>query len=129
MSYVVQQNGTVDTTSFRVRYPTNPSLPSQPSKRCTGRASSLRRSGAFPLRCPCTSGSSSSPVLGRPLRTGMFDLIASLDKRRTEYKYVGWVYILRNRAFRDPLLKIGQSRRPHRSVPLTRRRHRRTTGL
>ncbi len=41
-----------------------------------------------------------------------FDVISSLDKRRREYRHVGWVYIMRNRAFRDPLLKIGQSSRP-----------------
>ena len=41
-----------------------------------------------------------------------FDVIRSLDKRRREYRHVGWVYIMRNRAFRDPLLKIGQSSRP-----------------
>jgi len=41
-----------------------------------------------------------------------FDVIRSLDKRRSEYRHVGWVYILRNRAFRAALLKIGQSRRP-----------------
>src|SRR3989441_9859673 len=41
-----------------------------------------------------------------------FDIISSLDKRRREYRHVGWIYILRNRAFRDPLLKIGQSSRP-----------------
>ena len=45
-------------------------------------------------------------------RQNPFFIIQSLDKRLREYKYVGWVYILRNRAFRDPLLKIGQSRRP-----------------
>src|SRR2546426_1182794 len=41
-----------------------------------------------------------------------FDVIRSLDKRRREYRHVGWVYIMRNRAFRDPLLKIGESSRP-----------------
>jgi hypothetical protein len=41
-----------------------------------------------------------------------FDVIKSLDKRRREYKYVGWIYVLRNRAFKEPLLKIGQSQRP-----------------
>ena len=41
-----------------------------------------------------------------------FDVIGSLDKRRREYRYVGWVYIMRNPAFRELLLKIGQSGRP-----------------
>jgi len=41
-----------------------------------------------------------------------FDVIRSLDKRRREYRNVGWLYIMRSRAFREPLLKIGKSRRP-----------------
>ncbi len=38
--------------------------------------------------------------------------ILALDKRRRENRHVGWIYIMRNRAFRDPLLKIGKTRRP-----------------
>ena len=45
-------------------------------------------------------------------RPNPFYVIQSLDKRRREYKYIGWIYILRNPAFKDRLLKIGQSRRP-----------------
>ncbi|SRR6266511_864009 len=45
-------------------------------------------------------------------RPNPFFIIQALDRRKREYRYVGWIYILRNRAFRDPLLKIGQSRRP-----------------
>ena len=41
-----------------------------------------------------------------------FDIVSSLDKRRRDYRYAGWMYIMRNRACRDPLLKIGQSSRP-----------------
>jgi len=41
-----------------------------------------------------------------------FDIINSLDKRLREYRHVGWVYIMRNPAFRELLLKIGQSSRP-----------------
>ena len=41
-----------------------------------------------------------------------FDIIRSLDKRLREYRHVGWVYIMRNPAFRELLLKIGQSSRP-----------------
>lgn len=41
-----------------------------------------------------------------------FDAIRLLDKRRREHRHVGWVYIMRNPAFREPLLKIGKSRRP-----------------
>ncbi len=48
----------------------------------------------------------------RSERPNTFFVIQSLDKRRREYKYIGWIYILRNPAFKDPLLKIGQSRRP-----------------
>jgi len=41
-----------------------------------------------------------------------FDAIRFLDKRRREHRNVGWVYIMRNPAFREPLLKIGKSGRP-----------------
>lgn len=41
-----------------------------------------------------------------------FDVIHFLDKRRREYRHVGWVYIMRSPAFREPLLKIGKSSRP-----------------
>ncbi len=49
-----------------------------------------------------------------------FDIIRSLDKRLREYRDVGWVYIMRSPAFREPLLKIGKSRRPppHRAEEL-----------
>ena len=40
-----------------------------------------------------------------------FDVIKSLDKRRREYKRIGWVYVLKNRAFKKPLLKIGRTAR------------------
>ena len=40
-----------------------------------------------------------------------FDVIKSLDKRRREYKRVGWVYVLRNSAFKKSLLKIGRTAR------------------
>lgn len=35
-----------------------------------------------------------------------------LDKRYREHRHVGWVYIMRNPAFKEPLLKIGKSARP-----------------
>ena len=41
-----------------------------------------------------------------------FGFIQTLDRRYRENKHVGWVYIMRNPAFREPLLKIGKSRRP-----------------
>ena len=41
-----------------------------------------------------------------------FGFIAGLDRRYRENKHVGWVYIMRNPAFRDPAFKIGKSRRP-----------------
>jgi T5orf172 domain-containing protein len=50
--------------------------------------------------------------MNESIRPSPFDVIASLDKRLREYKHVGWVYILRNPAFREPLFKIGKSRRP-----------------
>ena len=40
-----------------------------------------------------------------------FILISGLDRRRREYRRVGWVYIMRNPAFRDGLLKIGMTTR------------------
>ena len=46
------------------------------------------------------------------LRPSPFDVIRSLDKRRREHRNVGWVYVLRNPSFREPLLKIGKSSRP-----------------
>lgn len=44
--------------------------------------------------------------------TESFAVIDSLDKRRREYKRVGWIYACRNSAFADPVFKIGQSSRP-----------------
>jgi hypothetical protein len=44
------------------------------------------------------------------------DVIASvvegLDRRRLEYKRVGWLYVLRNAAFAEQLFKIGRTNRP-----------------
>jgi hypothetical protein len=34
-----------------------------------------------------------------------------LDRRRREYRGTGWVYMMRNPALRDPVVKIGLSRR------------------
>ncbi len=36
--------------------------------------------------------------------------LESLDKRRREYKYVGWVYVAWNPGFADTIFKIGQTR-------------------
>ena len=41
-----------------------------------------------------------------------FMQLAQLDRRYRENRDIGWVYIMRNRAFREPLLKIGKSSRP-----------------
>ena len=41
-----------------------------------------------------------------------FDVIRSLDKSRREYRRIGWVYMLKNSAFKKPLLKIGRTSRP-----------------
>jgi hypothetical protein len=46
-----------------------------------------------------------------PQRPSPYDVIRSLDKRRREHRNVGWVYVLRNPSFREPLLKIGKSSR------------------
>lgn len=55
-------------------------------------------------------------MLHGPVEVGIhpnpFGFIAGLDRRYSENKHVGWVYIMRNPAFREPLLKIGKSRRP-----------------
>jgi hypothetical protein len=39
-------------------------------------------------------------------------VIASLDRRRREYRDVGWLYVLHNPGYRQPVLKIGKSSRP-----------------
>ena len=44
-----------------------------------------------------------------PLMQSIMALDA-FDKRRREYKRVGWVYAARNSCFVDPVFKIGQSR-------------------
>lgn len=44
-----------------------------------------------------------------------FDIItqiSSLDRRRREYKKVGWLYVVRNPSFKDPVFKVGMSSRP-----------------
>ena len=41
-----------------------------------------------------------------------FAAIASFDRRRREYRRVGWIYACRNRSFADPVFKIGRSSRP-----------------
>lgn len=41
-----------------------------------------------------------------------FMKIAGLDRRYAANRDIGWVYIMRNPAFREPLLKIGKSSRP-----------------
>lgn len=46
------------------------------------------------------------------LISNSFIQISRLDRRYREHRDVGWVYIMRNRAFRDPLLKVGKSARP-----------------
>ncbi len=43
---------------------------------------------------------------------GSFAAIASFDRRRREYRRLGWIYACRNRSFTDPVFKIGQSSRP-----------------
>lgn len=44
--------------------------------------------------------------------TESFAVIDSLDRRRREYKRLGWIYACRNSSFVDPVFKIGQSSRP-----------------
>ena len=40
------------------------------------------------------------------------EVIASFDKRRREYKKLGWIYAAQNRSFVDRVFKVGQSARP-----------------
>ena len=41
-----------------------------------------------------------------------FIQIARMDRRFREHRDIGWVYLMRNPAFREPLLKVGKSSRP-----------------
>ena len=41
-----------------------------------------------------------------------FLAIKSCDKRRKEYKKVGWLYVARNPSFAEPVFKVGESSRP-----------------
>lgn len=41
-----------------------------------------------------------------------FLAIQSFDKRRREYRKIGWIYAARNESFRDPVFKVGQTSRP-----------------
>ena len=38
--------------------------------------------------------------------------IENFDKRRKEYKKLGWIYAARNPSFVDPVFKVGESSRP-----------------
>ena len=37
-------------------------------------------------------------------------MLDSFDKRRREYKRLGWVYVARNPCFADPVFKVGQTK-------------------
>ena len=41
-----------------------------------------------------------------------FLAIGGFDRRRREYRRLGWIYAARNESFRDPVYKVGQSTRP-----------------
>ena len=41
-----------------------------------------------------------------------FLAIEDCDKRRKEYKKLGWIYVARNASFVDPVFKVGESSRP-----------------
>ena len=41
-----------------------------------------------------------------------FWMIETFDKRRREYKKLGWIYAARNPSFVDPVFKVGVSSRP-----------------
>ena len=36
--------------------------------------------------------------------------LSAFDKRRREYKRLGWVYVARNPYFADPVFKVGQTK-------------------
>lgn len=40
-----------------------------------------------------------------------YEIISSFDRRRREYKKLGWIYAARNRSFVDQVFKVGQSAR------------------
>lgn len=69
----------------------------------------------MPTRRRSNAKSANSP-LERLLRDedvlASFLAIKSLDKRRREYKKVGWLYVARNESFVDPVFKVGESSRP-----------------
>lgn len=46
----------------------------------------------------------SDPVMQSVVR------LASFDKRRREYRRVGWVYVARNPSFADPVFKVGRTK-------------------
>lgn len=50
-------------------------------------------------------------MLSAPI-SASFWAIANFDKRRREYKKVGWLYAARNPSFIDPVFKVGESSRP-----------------
>ena len=57
---------------------------------------------------PASFGPQTIPVGSHPNPLGF---ISTLDRRRAEHRHLGWIYIMRNAAFREPLVKIGKSRR------------------
>ena len=57
------------------------------------------------------SESSLLDILRDPILAS-FLAIKSCDKRRKEYKKVGWIYVALNPSFVDPVFKVGESSRP-----------------
>ncbi len=61
------------------------------------------------------SGNSYTDILRDPIFASFY-AIDGFDKRRKEYKKLGWIYVARNPSFIDPVFKVGESSRP----PFTR---------
>lgn len=57
------------------------------------------------------SESSPMDILRDPILAS-FLAIANCDRRRKEYKKIGWIYVARNPSFIDPVFKVGESSRP-----------------
>ncbi len=57
------------------------------------------------------SGNSYTDILRDPIFASFY-AIDRFDKRRREYKKLGWIYVARNASFVDPVFKVGESSRP-----------------
>lgn len=63
------------------------------------------------MRRPGIRSENTPDVLRAPILAS-FWAINNFDKRRREYKKLGWLYVARNPSFIDPVFKVGVSSRP-----------------